>query len=301
MNFKQIETFRAVMLTGSMTAAAAKLHTSQPNVSRAIAQLEAEVGYELFDRLPGRVMPTRGGEALFKEVERAFVGLDSVAQAARGIREMGAGTLRISAAASISVTAVPEAIRLFSQRYPSVRVVLETSHSSVIANSVAMRHCDVGFVAYVSDKPGVQASVIHSEPAVCVMPANHRLAKKKRIVASDLDGERFISLPTGSPSRAIVDAAFPGEGRIMALETTFASTICAMAREGLGVGLVNRIVSNALNEPGVVARPFKPDVTFNHYLLLPQLAPRDMHATYFISCMRSAFKSLSSRASAWGR
>ncbi|UUZ73186.1 LysR family transcriptional regulator [Polaromonas sp. P1(28)-8] len=70
MNFKQIETFRAVMLTGSMTVAAQQLHTSQPNVSRGIGKLEAEIGFELFDRLAGRLVATKGGEALFKEVER---------------------------------------------------------------------------------------------------------------------------------------------------------------------------------------------------------------------------------------
>jgi DNA-binding transcriptional LysR family regulator len=293
MNFKQIEAFRAVMLTGSMTAAAAKLHTSQPNVSRAIAQLEAEIGYELFDRLPGRVMATRGGEALFKEVERAFVGLDNVAEAARGIREMGAGTLRVAAAASISVTAIPHAIRMFTERYPSVRLVVDTSESFTIANWVATRHCDMGFVAYVSDKPGLEASVIHTENAVCIMPATHRLAAKKRIVASDLQGERFISLPSGRPSRATIDAAFPEDGRIMALETTFASTICAMVSEGLGVSLVSPIVNGVMNVRGVVTRPFKPDVELPSHLLLPALAPRDMHASHFISCMRNAFRALS--------
>lgn len=295
MNFKQIETFRAVMLTGSMTAAAAKLHTSQPNVSRAIAQLEAEIGYPLFDRLPGRVLATRGGEALLREVERAFVGLESVAEAARAIGEVGSGTLRVAAAASISMTAAPEAIRLFRERYPSVRLVLETSQSSTIANWVANRHCDVGFVAYVSDKPGVEASVIHRERAVCIMPAGHRLARKRHIVAADLLGERFISLPGGSPSRDAVDAAFGPGGRIMALETTFASTICAMVSEGLGVSLVSPIVSRVMNVRGVVTRPFSPEVFFTNHLLLPQLAPRDLHASHFIACMRSAFRSLSRR------
>ena len=294
MNFKQIETFRAVMLTGSMTAAAAQLHTSQPNVSRAIAQLEAEIGYELFDRMRGRVQPTRGGEALFKEVERAFVGLESVAEAARGIREMGAGTLRIGAAASISVTAIPPAIRMFSKRYPSVRLVVDTSQSSTIANWVATRHCDVGFVAYVADKPGVEASVIHTERAVCMMPASHRLARKKRIVTADLQGERFISLTSGGASRLPVDAAFSqDDGRIMALETTFASTICVMVGEGLGVSLVSPIVARAMSVRGVVTRPFDPHVPFSSHLLLPQLAPRDMHVSYFITCMRGAFRSLS--------
>lgn len=295
MNFKQIETFRAVMLSDSMTAAAAKLHTSQPNVSRVIAQLEGEIGYPLFDRLPGRVLATRGGEALFKEVERAFVGLESLSEAARAIREVGAGTLRVAAAPSISLTTVPAAVRMFHEQYPSVRLVVESNQSSTIANWVATRHCDLGFVDYVSDKPGVEASVIHSERAVCIVPSTHRLARKKRIVAQDLLGERFISLLSGSPSRGAVDAAFPADGRILALETTFASTLCVMVSEGLGVSLVSPIVENAMNVRGVVARPFKPDVYFTSYLLLPQLAPRDMHASHFIACMRSAFRSLSRR------
>jgi hypothetical protein len=46
---------------------------------------------------------------------------------------------------------------------------------------------------------------------------------------------------------------------------------------------------------GVVTRPFKPDVAYPSYLLLPQLAPRDMHSSYLISCMRNAFRSLSRR------
>jgi DNA-binding transcriptional LysR family regulator len=296
MNFRQVETFRAVMLTGSMTAAADKLHTSQPNVSRAIARLEQEVGFELFDRVAGRVLPTRGGEALFREIERAFIGLESVADSARAIRELGAGTLRIAAAASISQSVLPRALRIFSEKYPAVRLLVSTSESPTIANMVASGQCDVGFVSYFADKPGVVASVIHVQHAVCILPAGHRLARRKLVTPRDLRGERFISLPAGSSSRMAVDAAFaPGE-RIMALETTYASTIYGMVREGLGVSLVNPLVGHTMNTAGVATRPFRPNVPFTSHLLLPQLAPRDTHATHFVACMRSAFKALSPAA-----
>lgn len=58
MNFKQVEAFRAVMLSGSMTAAAEALHTSQPNISRLIAQLERLNGFSLFERIGSRLVPT---------------------------------------------------------------------------------------------------------------------------------------------------------------------------------------------------------------------------------------------------
>ncbi|ABE46275.1 LysR substrate-binding domain-containing protein [Polaromonas sp. JS666] len=291
MNFKQIETFRAVMLTGSMTVAAQQLHTSQPNVSRGIGKLEAEIGFELFDRLAGRLVATKGGEALFKEVERAFVGLDSLTESARAIRELGVGTLRVAAAASISMSVLPLAIRMFSEKYPLIRIVVDTSESSIVANWIATQHCDIGFVSYISDKPGVVASVIHTENAVCVMPSRHPLARKRRLVPQDLNGERFISLPSGSSSRCAVDAAFPEEGRIMVLETTYAATICRMVSEGLGLSLLNPIVSRTMKLPGIVAIPFKPDVPFKSYMLRAQLAPRDTHVNFFVSCMRTAFKS----------
>lgn len=290
MNFKQVETFRAVVLTGSMTAAAERLHTSQPNVSRVIGKLEAEVGFELFDRVGGRVVATKGGEALFREVERAFVGLDSLGESARAIRQAGAGTLRIAAAASISVSVMPTAIRLFQQRYPALRIVLETSESSVIANWTATRHCDLGFVSYVAEKPGVVATAIHSESAVCLVPAGHRLAGRRRLAPADLHGERFISLPGGSASRRAIDAVFAADdGRVLVLETPFAATICRMVSEGLGLSLVNPITSRALKLPGVVALPFKPDIAFTSFLLRSPLAARETHAEHFLACVQAAF------------
>lgn len=290
MNFKQIETFRTVMLTGSMTLAAQQLHTSQPNVSRIIGKLEAEIGFALFDRHAGRVLPTKAAEAFFREVERAFMGLDSVAESARSIRALGAGTLRVAAAASISMSVLPQAIRLFSARYPQVRIVVDTSESSVIANWVATQHCDIGFASYVADKPGVVATLIHSENAVCVMSAQHRLAGRKRVTPRDLAGERFISLPNGTASRRAIDAAFVQDERILALETPYAATICGLVSEGLGLSLVNPIIGRALHFAGVCTVPFKPDIPFRSYMLRAQLAPNDTLVQEFIACMRTAFK-----------
>jgi DNA-binding transcriptional LysR family regulator len=295
MNFKQIEAFRTVMLTGSMTLAAQQLHTSQPNVSRIIGKLEGEIGLQLFERHAGRIVPTRAAEAFAREVERAFVGLDSVAEAARSIREFGAGTLRVAAAASVSMSVLPVALRAFSARYPSVRVVVDTSESSVIAHWVATRHCDIGFASYVADKPGVVATLLHSENAVCVMPADHRLARRRRITPHDLQGERFISLPIGSASRRAIDEVFEDDRRIMALETPFAATICGMVREGLGLSLVNPIVSRATRFAGVRELPFVPHIPFCTYMLRAQLAPGDTHISVFADCMRAAFRAGSAR------
>ncbi|OXH86866.1 LysR family transcriptional regulator, partial [Burkholderia multivorans] len=95
LRIRQIEAFRAVMQRHTVTRAARDLHISQPAVSRLIADLEARVGFVLFERQQGRFTPTAQARVLYEEVERAFIGLDRVAQAAEQIRAMRRGTLRV--------------------------------------------------------------------------------------------------------------------------------------------------------------------------------------------------------------
>ena len=107
MNYRQIECFRAVMYTGSMTLAAAQLHTSQPNVSRAIALLQRETQLNLFERVGQRVVPTPEAQALLKEVDRVYVGLQSIRAAADRIRTLGVEGLRIAVTPALGISPVP--------------------------------------------------------------------------------------------------------------------------------------------------------------------------------------------------
>ncbi|MDM9559334.1 LysR family transcriptional regulator [Bordetella petrii] len=288
MNFKQIETFRAVMLTRSMTVAAAQLHTSQPNVSRVIAQLEAATGLRLFTRQSGRIEPTAEAEFLLREVERSFVGLDSLRDAVRAIRQQGAGTLRIGVVPSLAMSVIPLGIRLFRQRHPQVPIAVHTSDSPTVAKWTATRFCDVGLVSYLSDVPGVQARLWHREQGVCIVSTGHRLARKRRIASRDLDGEEFISLNHGDGTRAIVDAAFVPDRRRLTLETPYAVTICTMVGMGLGVSVVNPLVVSSLQLPTVKSLPFEPATFFESHVLHAQSHAEPALAGVFMECLQEA-------------
>jgi len=284
-NFKQIETFRAVMLTRSMTTAAAQLHTSQPNISRVISQLERETGFHLFERLGGRLAPTNEAEALFKEVERAFVGLDTLRDAARSIRQLGAGALRIGAVPSIAMSIIPQGILAFRERHGDVPVTVHIGTSPTVANWAATGFCDVGLVSYMVETPGVRASLWRNENGVCVVPTQHRLSTKRRIFARDLAGETFISLPYGDGTRAAIDAAFAPDGRKLTLEMPYAATICTMVGMGLGVSVVNPLVVRNLPLSGVKAIPFEPAIPFPSYVLYAQQRPEPTLAKVFVDCL----------------
>lgn len=265
MDFKQVETFRAVMQTRSMTLAAEQLHTSQPNVSRLIAKLERHCGFKLFERVGLRLLPTPEGEALHQDVERAFVGLHVIDERARVIRAEGVGMLRVAASPALTVGVLPRALEVFREEHPDVAVAAYTSDSPTVSHWVATGYCDIGLVSYPTDIMGVEHRLRHKENGVCVVPRHHRLARKVRIDASDLAGEDFISLGGSDLARGSIDDAFLHVKRKLTLETTHATTVCALVARGLGVSVVNPLVLRGLALSTVKAIPFRPAVEFSCY------------------------------------
>jgi DNA-binding transcriptional LysR family regulator len=284
MNFKQVEAFRAVMLSGSMTAAAESLHTSQPNISRLIAQLERASGFKLFERVGGRLLPTDEGAALFVDVERAFVGLQSLEHSAQNIRRGGTGQLRIAAVPSLSLTLLPRVIQRFRQENPEAAISIHTNDSPMVAHWAASQFCHVGLASYVGDDmPGVRTRKICDVPGVCVFPKGHRLSALAAVKPQDLYGEEFISLSLNDGSRTRVDRAFAGdkEHRKLNLETPYAATVCSLVALGLGVSIVSPMVAQEYLHMGIDTRPFAPQIRFSTYLLLPEDRPQSVLSQRF--------------------
>ncbi|MPW23230.1 LysR family transcriptional regulator [Paraburkholderia sp. CNPSo 3157] len=289
MNLKHIEAFRAVMVAGSMTAAAKELFTSQPNVSRLISQLERETGLLLFQRSGVRLIPTSEGTAFFREVERAYVGLQGLANAAAQIRNLGSGRLRIAAMPSAGLTLVPHAIKRFQALYPGVTVSLHVNTSGTVNHWTASQFCDLGVAVYISEASNCDVELLSKVAAVCVMPATHRLAKKAVIKPADLQGESFISLCHGDGTRAQMDEVFVRAGveRVLAIEAQYSAICCEMVRCGMGVTLAHPVVARDFAGPDIAIRPFSPAVLFPTWLLFPPHRPRERLASAFVDVLRA--------------
>ena len=294
MNLKHIEAFRAVMLAGSMTAAAKELFTSQPNISRLITQLERETGLLLFQRSGVRLIPTSEGNAFFREVERAYVGLQGLSNAAAQIKNLGSGRLRIAAMPSAGLTLVPHVIKRFQALRPEVTVSLHVNTSGTINHWTSSQFCDLGVAVYRSEASTCEVEMLSEVAAVCVMPAGHRLAKKRVLKAEDFQGEPFISLCHGDGTRAQMDEAFDRVGveRVLAIEAQYSAICCEMVRCGMGVTLAHPIVALDFAGPGIEIRPFKPAVMFPTYLLYPPHQPRDRLTLEFVQLLRKEHQAL---------
>ena len=250
------------MLSGSTTAAARILHTSQPNVSRSIALLEKSTGLRLFERLPGNVVPTNDGLLFFNEVQRSFVGLQRLEEAAKRIRRFSGSFLRIASIQTLALGLIPRTIKRFAQAYPEASISIHAGHSTAVSQWVDEQSCDVGVVSHLSESYGFESEELYQLDGVCLMPRDHRLAGKTSIGPSDLANEAYISFPQNEEGRSAIDEIFEQAGitRQITLETSYSAITCSLVVQGLGVAIVNPIVAQDYRHLGVVTRPFLPSV-----------------------------------------
>lgn len=291
LNFRQVEAFRAVMLSGSMTQAAKDLSTTQPNVSRIISQLERRLGLSLFERIAGKLVPTREGEVFFRDVERAFAGVRSLEHSAATLGRRGAGHLRVWGVPSHSMGLVPQALRLFARRFPDVTVSLQVAESVAVCHAVAAGQGDIGVASDILQSPGIEYEVAHQGVGVCIVPSKHRLARGTAALKPiDLAGEVFLSLSPHDAMRKAIDDMFQtyGDERIPGYESHFASAICQLVALGLGVTIANPLaVADHAHLP-IVARRFSPEIVFPTYLVHQGGQPRSVLAKGFSECFSQA-------------
>ncbi|SMC93951.1 LysR substrate-binding domain-containing protein [Rhizobium sp. RU36D] len=271
MNIRQIEVFHAVMTNSTASRAAEVLRISQPAVSKAIQELERDIGFALFRRERGRMFPTAEANIFFKEVESSFSGLTRLKSAAARIRDFGSGEIKVASLSALSTNILPRALRGFQARHPNVAIAFQAQLSSTVKDLVASGQVDVGLAADEIETEGVDVRPFARYRAAIAVPDGHRLENAKELTPEDLDGEAFIALSPEDTTRRAAEAIFRDRSAKLkvVLETPYSTTICAMVQAGLGIGLVNPMTAEPYIGRGLTIIPFKPAIYFRTLLVLP--------------------------------
>ena len=133
LNPRQVEAFRAVVLTGGVGMAAKLINVTQPAVSRMIRDLQQQLGLTLFERRGTGLVPTSEALSLYAEVERAFVGLDRISQMATELRTRRAGFLRIAALPALANGFLPRFAGQFLMGWMPPPDGIEVCHAGDVA------------------------------------------------------------------------------------------------------------------------------------------------------------------------
>jgi len=272
---RHLEVFHAVMRSGSVTAAARALHTSQPTVSRELARLEQLIGFALFDRVGGRLRATARGLALYQEVERVQVGVAQVLARAERLARFDEGQLSVACLPALAHALLPGACRRFMSTYDGVGISIAPLESPQLEEALTAQRHDLGLVEHGRAPAGTRIQPLLAAAEVCVLPSDHALCAKAVLTPGDFAGQRFISLAPGDPYRTQVDALFGSHGveRRMALETQSAVSLCSLVQQGLGIGIINPLTARAFAGHGVEMRRLAVRIPFEVGLVLPEHRP----------------------------
>ncbi|RVT92212.1 LysR family transcriptional regulator [Rhodovarius crocodyli] len=261
MNIRQLEIFRAIMRSGTLTAAAETLHISQPAVSKMLRHFESQLGYALFDRIGGRLVPTAEAELLFADADHLFREFEVVRDLAVRIRERKVGLLRIGASAPPTFALLPGVIARFKARNPEVKLIVRTLPAEELSEMIAVGEVDLGLTLSTIRAPMVRTELLRASPVVVLMHPDHPLAGLPHVTPPDLKGETLISYGSHADVGPPMDQAFERAGmtRTVHIEITPSISAVPLVRAGLGVALVDGLMPWA-DFPGIVARPFLPTV-----------------------------------------
>jgi len=284
MNLRQMQVFKAIMESGTVTGAAERLAVSQPAVSKQLRHLERQLGFPIFERVSGRLVPTGEARALYEEVERVSAGLDDLARFAEDLKAMRRGRLVVGALPMLSTRWLPHIVGRFVQARPDIVVNVETCRSVEIVDWVAARQYDVGLVVIPAERPGVQQELLMRLDVVCLLPRGHRLASRRVIAATDLQDETFVALSSVDRNRLATDQVLEKAGvhpraRAQAFMT---SAACALVSEGVGIALVDVLSAAENADERVVVRPFEPHTALDIMLVRPIDSRRSELAAAFV-------------------
>jgi DNA-binding transcriptional LysR family regulator len=293
-NTRQVEAFRAVMLTGSVTEAAKLISVTQPAVSRLLRDFQALLKTELFERRGTGLVPTAAATALYTEVERSFVGLERITAAAEEIRGRRTGTLRIAALPALSNGYLPRLAGHFLKQRPNLNLAFFGVISPIVIDWVLNNQCDIGFAEIPIAHSGLPSQRLPPLPRVAVLPTGHQLAAKEVLEPRDFEGETFISLSAGSSSRHLIDQAFQRDDvrRVLRVETTLSEIMCGMVSSGLGVAICDPFTAQEFATRGVVVRRFVPRIDFEFAAVFPPQRSPSPVALDLVETVRQALDEL---------
>lgn len=173
---KQLEIFRAVMSTGSVSEAARRINLSQPSVSRILGDLERQFGVPLFQRKSKGVMPTPEAEAFLEEVERNYLVLTNLEEAAAQIARKERGTLSFATITAASLEIVPKALARMEVQKKKIKVSWQVKSSKWVLDFARSGTLKTGFANVLHMPSGMRVLHENAFPHMCLLPPDHPLS-----------------------------------------------------------------------------------------------------------------------------
>lgn len=291
LNLRQLEVFRAIMSTGSISGAAKLLFVSQPAVSRSLSHMEQRLGFPLFERVKGRLYATPEAKALFREVELVYGGVRRVSELASELAERRAGILHLVSSPSIGHMLLPMAITRFHRIRPDVKITFQPLTLHPMTQMLLKGRAELGAMIVPVQHPNLLSQPIGRGELVCICPYNHELARRAVLEVSDLKSYPLIAYSPDSQFGILIAALYQREQQPLkvSIEVSSPLTACELVKAGAGISIVDEFSARSSSGDFVV-RPIRNTTELMINLVQSRFEPISQLAQEFVKSLKETIE-----------
>ncbi|MBU2877540.1 MULTISPECIES: LysR family transcriptional regulator [Alteromonadaceae] len=289
MRLRHIEVFHAIYTTGSITNAAKLLYVSQPSVSKVLSHAEQQLGFDLFQRNKGKLIPTSEAKTLFPEIDKLYKQLRSINALAENINRRDSGVIDIALTPGLGFGVIPRSIAKFREVHPHVQFKLQTMHNDDALQTLLEHKCDLALLYSSPPLPGIEEVELGSSEVVILYPKQSFPADTKIVSVESLAEQELISIWDSGPLGDLVLGRFESLGMEthsnMQVDTYYIAA--SLVDKGMGCCTIDKLtaISNITDNVGV--SPFNPPLDFKIKGLHLETRPLSRICEHFLDFVRA--------------
>jgi len=269
---RRLQVFNMVAKVLSFTKAAETLHMTQPAVTFQVKQLEEFFNTRLFDRTHNKISLTDAGKIVYDYAELILEHYEKMNHEVKELTGEVAGSLLIGASTTIAEYMLPNLLGAFKKQFSDVNIRLQVGNTDAIVAMVENNMIDLGVVEAPVYNKNLEVEVCRLDEMVLIVPTDHPLASKTKILVDELKKYRYISREEGSGSRSVIDTYIKEQGLSYSdlnveMELGSPEAVKMAVESNVGIAIVSRTTLNKeLKLNTLKAIPLDPPLTrpFSH-------------------------------------
>jgi DNA-binding transcriptional LysR family regulator len=283
MEIRHLRYFQTIYQQGSFTKAADALFISQPALSKAMHELEAELGITLLDRHRRPLTLTDGGRVLKEFIQNLEIQQRALINTLDDLKQGEGGIIHIGLPPLVSSTVVVDILAQYRQLHPKIQLTIHEVGGKEVIKRVVDGSLDAGFAVFPLTEDDLEAIPVWKEPLDAVIPRTHRYAKQTRLSWADLDRAPLLLYREDyALFDTILDQCTQHHATPEIMQTSSEwDFLGRMAAAGLGIAIIPRSLCHRLVSPTICVMPLDPTVDWSVALVRPVHAYHS-HATEYL-------------------
>jgi len=294
MRLRHIEVVNAIRVTGTLKAAAALLSLTQPAITQILQSAERQLGYPLFDRVRGKLIPTREAQLLFPEILRLDEQLQAVQRLAQNLRGgTGDSSIRVLAAPALAQTVLADAALAFQAKHPGVKLSIRADYSATAVASIALMEADVGILYHSVSHPAIKEIELAVSRLVCVGHPS-MLPDAPSIELNVLEGREIVGPDPADPLGRLLAERLEELSVTVDVTITAQSyhSLVALAARSKLITIVDEVAALSARAQGLRVVPLAPVIAIPIVASVAINGERSALVEQFVETCRETLRSL---------